>query len=57
MQVVFCVQVNADKNYAFIEFRSVDECTQCMALDGVVMNGQVMVKCICHLIQMFALRS
>ncbi|ELK26905.1 Splicing factor U2AF 65 kDa subunit [Myotis davidii] len=32
--------VNRDKNFAFLEFRSVDETTQAMALDGIIFQGQ-----------------
>ena len=28
-----------DKNYAFLEFRSVEEASNCMAFDGVVFNN------------------
>ena len=33
-------QINLDKNFAFIEFRSVDETTAGMAFDGVNFMGQ-----------------
>ena len=31
--IISC-QVNSDKNFAFLEFRSMDECTACMQFDG-----------------------
>ncbi|XP_057645678.1 splicing factor U2AF 65 kDa subunit-like isoform X1 [Chionomys nivalis] len=37
---VLAVQINQDKNFAFLEFRSVDETTQAMALDGINFQGQ-----------------
>ncbi|XP_061702932.1 splicing factor U2AF 65 kDa subunit-like isoform X4 [Syngnathoides biaculeatus] len=37
---VLVVQINQDKNFAFLEFRSVDETTQAMAFDGIVFQGQ-----------------
>ncbi|KAL0993346.1 hypothetical protein UPYG_G00106430 [Umbra pygmaea] len=37
---VLAVQINQDKNFAFLEFRSVDETTQAMAFDGIVFHGQ-----------------
>ncbi|KAK2190005.1 hypothetical protein NP493_89g03006 [Ridgeia piscesae] len=37
---VIACQVNLDKNFAFIEFRSVDETTQAMAFDGINFQGQ-----------------
>lgn len=37
---VIAVQINLDKNFAFLEFRSVDECTQAMALDGIMFQNQ-----------------
>ena len=37
---VIACQINMDKNFAFLEFRSVDECTQAMAFDGLLFNGQ-----------------
>lgn len=36
---VLAVQINYEKNFAFLEFRSSDETTQAMALDGVNFNG------------------
>ncbi|KAL0033630.1 hypothetical protein WJX79_008751 [Trebouxia sp. C0005] len=32
-------KVYSDKNYAFLEFRSVEEASNCMAFDGVVFNN------------------
>ena len=32
--------INLDKNFAFLEFRSVDETTQAMAFDGIIYQGQ-----------------
>ncbi|XP_022085022.1 splicing factor U2AF 50 kDa subunit-like [Acanthaster planci] len=37
---VLAVQVNHDKNFAFLEFRSVDETTQAMAFDGIMYQNQ-----------------
>lgn len=39
---VIACQVNIDKNFAFLEFRSVEECTQAMAFDGVNFQGQAL---------------
>ncbi|XP_071488398.1 splicing factor U2AF 50 kDa subunit-like isoform X2 [Diadema antillarum] len=39
---VLAVQVNHDKNFAFLEFRSVDETTQAMAFDGIVFQNQAL---------------
>ncbi|XP_051989094.1 splicing factor U2AF 65 kDa subunit-like isoform X2 [Xyrauchen texanus] len=36
---VLAVQINQDKNFAFLEFRSVDETTQAMAFDGIIFQG------------------
>lgn len=33
---VLACQINLDKNFAFLEFRSIDETTQAMAFDGKV---------------------
>jgi len=37
---VIACQVNLDKNFAFLEYRSVDETTHAMALDGINFQGQ-----------------
>ncbi|MGH0149864.1 UNVERIFIED_CONTAM: hypothetical protein FKN15_047848, partial [Acipenser sinensis] len=37
---VLAVQINQDKNFAFLEFRSVDETTQAMAFDGIIFQLQ-----------------
>ncbi|CAG0881503.1 unnamed protein product [Cyprideis torosa] len=37
---VLACQVNLDKNFAFLEFRSIDETTQAMAFDGINFKGQ-----------------
>merc|ERR1719187_1274990 len=37
---VIACQVNADKNFAFLEFRSTDEATKSMGFDGVIFLGQ-----------------
>ena len=34
------MQINQDKNFAFLELRSVDETTQAMAFDGIIFQGQ-----------------
>jgi splicing factor U2AF 65 kDa subunit len=33
---VLACQINLDKNFAFLEFRSIDETTQAMAFDGKI---------------------
>lgn len=37
---VLACQINLDKNFAFLEFRSIDETTQAMAFDGVNFKAQ-----------------
>ena len=37
---VIAVQINLDKNFAFLEHRSVEETTQAMAFDGINFQGQ-----------------
>lgn len=37
---LFFFQVNLDKNFAFLEFRSIDEATQAIAFDGINFKGQ-----------------
>lgn len=37
---ILAVQINMDKNFAFLEFRSVDETTQALAFDGIQFMGQ-----------------
>lgn len=37
---VLACQINLDKNFAFLEFRSIDETTQAMAFDGITFKGQ-----------------
>ncbi|XP_053949693.1 splicing factor U2AF 50 kDa subunit-like [Anastrepha ludens] len=37
---VLACQINLDKNFAFLEFRSTDETTQAMAFDGINFKGQ-----------------
>jgi hypothetical protein len=37
---VIACQINLDKNFAFIEFRSIDETTAGMAFDGINFMGQ-----------------
>lgn len=39
--IISC-QVNLDKNFAFLEFRSVDECTNALAFDGINFQGQLL---------------
>lgn len=36
---VLACQINLDKNFAFLEFRSIDETTQAMAFDGINFKG------------------
>lgn len=36
---VLACQINLDKNFAFLEFRSIDETTQAMAFDGELVRG------------------
>lgn len=37
---VLACQINLDKNFAFLEFRTVEETTAAMALDGILCKGQ-----------------
>ena len=37
---VLAVQINQDKNFAFLAFRSVEETTQALAFDGIIFQGQ-----------------
>uniref|UniRef100_A0A8C4N7F7 Splicing factor U2AF subunit n=2 Tax=Eptatretus burgeri TaxID=7764 RepID=A0A8C4N7F7_EPTBU len=37
---VLAVQINLDKNFAFLELRSVDEATNALAFDGILFMGQ-----------------
>lgn len=37
---ILACQINLDKNFAFIEFRSIDETTAAMAFDGINYQGQ-----------------
>jgi len=37
---IIAVQINLDKNFAFLEFRSVDETSAAMAFDGIPFQGQ-----------------
>ena len=37
---ILACQVNLDKNFAFLEFRSIDETTQAMAFDGINFKNQ-----------------
>lgn len=39
---VLACQINLDKNFAFLEFRSVEETTSAMALDGILCKGQAL---------------
>ncbi len=39
---ILACQINLEKNFAFIEFRSVDECTAGMAFDGINYMGQAL---------------
>nr|XP_045615964.1 splicing factor U2AF 50 kDa subunit-like [Procambarus clarkii] len=40
LAVISSLQVNLDKNFAFLEFRSIDETTQAIAFDGINFKGQ-----------------
>jgi splicing factor U2AF subunit len=33
-------QINTERGFAFLEFRSVEECTNCLAMDGMSFGGQ-----------------
>lgn len=33
------VYINREKNFAFLEFRTVEECSNAMALDGIMFEG------------------
>ncbi|KAI8615241.1 U2 small nuclear ribo protein auxiliary factor 50 [Chytriomyces sp. MP71] len=35
-------QINKEKNYAFVEFRTEDDCTQALALDGLPFQGGIL---------------
>lgn len=37
---ILACQINRDKNFAFLECRSIDETTNCMAFDGINFKGQ-----------------
>ncbi|XP_029657836.1 splicing factor U2AF 50 kDa subunit-like [Octopus sinensis] len=37
---IIAVQVNIEKNYAFLEFRSAEETTAALAFDGITLRGQ-----------------
>jgi splicing factor U2AF subunit len=37
---VVSAQVNSEKNFAFVEFRTPEEATACMGLDNIVFRGQ-----------------
>ncbi|RKO89275.1 U2 small nuclear ribo protein auxiliary factor 50 [Blyttiomyces helicus] len=37
---VIAAQINHDKNYAFVEFRTAEESSAAMAFDGITFNGQ-----------------
>ncbi|THD26264.1 Splicing factor U2AF large subunit [Fasciola hepatica] len=39
---IIAVQINMEKNFAFLEFRSVDETTQGLALDGVLFHNHAL---------------
>lgn len=39
---VLACQINLDKNYAFLEFRTVEETSSAMALDGILCKGQAL---------------
>ncbi|KAM7538689.1 hypothetical protein Aperf_G00000056155 [Anoplocephala perfoliata] len=39
---IIAVQINMEKNFAFLEFRSVDETTQGLALDGILFHNQAL---------------
>lgn len=39
---VLACQINLEKNFAFLEFRTVEETTSAMALDGIMCKGQAL---------------
>ncbi|KAK4022388.1 hypothetical protein OUZ56_007857 [Daphnia magna] len=39
---ILACQINLDKNFAFLEFRSIDETSQAMAFDGINFKGQTL---------------
>lgn len=41
---VLACQINLDKNFAFLEFRSIDETTQAMAFDGINFKGRKILE-------------
>merc|ERR1712100_397448 len=36
---VLSIYINRDKKFAFVEFRGVEECSNCMALEGILWRG------------------
>jgi len=36
---VLSIYINRDKKFAFVEFRSVEECSNCMAFEGILWRG------------------
>ena len=38
---ILACHINRDKNFAFLECRSVDETTQAMAFDGINFKGRI----------------
>lgn len=41
--ISFC-RIQPEKNFAFIEVRSAEEATNCLALDGVCLRGEIALK-------------
>lgn len=39
---IIAVQINVEKNFAFLEFRNSEEATICMGLDGIEYQGQIL---------------
>ena len=36
------VQINTERGFAFLEFRSLEECTNCLAFDGIMFGGSAL---------------
>ncbi|XP_043644237.1 splicing factor U2AF 50 kDa subunit [Drosophila teissieri] len=41
-KAVLTCQTNLEKNFAFLEFRSMDEATQALNFDGIIFRGQIL---------------
>lgn len=50
---VLACQINLDKNFAFLEFRSIDETTQAMAFDGINFKGTIFLVWLSCIVRLF----